>query len=51
VRRHPLVSVSVGIAWHRDGEADHREVLAAAAEMKAYAKSQPGSVVAVDRRG
>lgn len=51
VRRHPLVTVSVGIAWHRDGDADHRGVLAAAAEMKAYAKSQPGSVVAVDRRG
>jgi len=51
LRQHPLVSVSVGIAWHRDGDVDHRAVVAAATEMKAYAKSQPGSLVAVDRRG
>ena len=51
LREHPVVSVSVGIAWHRAGDVDHRAVLAAATEMKAYAKSRSGSVVAVDRRG
>jgi diguanylate cyclase (GGDEF)-like protein len=50
VRAHPLVSLSVGIAWHRAGDADHRAVVAAATEMKAYAKSRPGSLLAVDRR-
>ena len=51
LREHPIVSVSIGIAWHRDGDADARAVVAAAGEMKAYAKSRPGSFVAVDRRG
>jgi diguanylate cyclase (GGDEF)-like protein len=51
LREHPIVSVSIGVAWHRDGDADARAVVAAAGEMKAYAKSRPGSVVAVDRRG
>ncbi len=51
LRRHPIVSVSVGVAWCVDGERDHREVVASAAEMKSWAKTQPGSVVAVDRRG
>ena len=50
LRAHPVVSVSVGVAWHRDGDADHRAVVAAATEMKAHAKSRPGSLVAVDRR-
>ena len=49
VRRHPVVSVSIGVAWHV-GDRDPREVVAAAAEMKSWAKTQPGSVVAVDRR-
>ena len=51
LRKHPLVSVSIGIAWHVGGERDHRAVVAAAAEMKSWAKTQPGSIVAVDRRG
>jgi diguanylate cyclase (GGDEF)-like protein len=51
LREHPIVSVSIGVAWHRAGDADARAVVAAAGEMKAYAKSRPGSVVAVDRRG
>jgi len=51
LRRHPLVSVSIGVAWHVGGGRDPREVVAAAAEMKRWAKTQPGSVVAVDRRG
>ena len=49
LRRHPLVSVSIGIAWGIPGR-DHRAVVAAAAEMKSWAKTQPGSRVAVDRR-
>ena len=51
LRQHPIVSVSVGVAWHRDGDDDHHAVVAAATEMKSYAKSRPGSLVAVDRRG
>lgn len=53
LRRHPLVSVSIGIAWRvgGGGDRDPRAVVAAAAEMKGWAKTQPGSVVAVDRRG
>ena len=50
LREHPIVSVSIGVAWHRTGDADARAVVAAAGEMKAYAKTQAGSVVAVDRR-
>ena len=50
LRRHPIVSVSVGIACDRDGERDHRAVVAAAAEMKSFAQTRLGSVVAVDRR-
>ena len=49
LRRHPIVSVSVGVALSA-GDEDHRAVVAAAAEMKSWAKTQPGSVVAVDRR-
>ncbi len=51
LRRHPLVSVSIGVAWHVGGDRDPRTVVAAAAEMKRWAKTQPGSVVAIDRRG
>ena len=51
LRRHPVVSVSVGIAWSVGSDRDHRAVVSAAAEMKTWAKTQPGSVVAVDRRG
>jgi diguanylate cyclase (GGDEF)-like protein len=51
LREHPIVSVSIGVAWHRDADLDARAVVAAAGEMKAHAKSRPGSVVAVDRRG
>ena len=51
LRRHPIVSVSVGIGCSDDAERDHRAVVAAAAEMKSWAKTQAGSIVAVDRRG
>ena len=50
LRRHPLVTVSLGIALMTGGSRQPREVVAAAAEMKSVAKRQPGSVVAVDRR-
>ncbi|MCY7365905.1 MAG: response regulator [Frankiaceae bacterium] len=51
LRRHPVVAVSIGGAWHGGGDRDTREVGAAAAEMKRWAKTQAGSIVAVDRRG
>lgn len=51
LRRHPLVSVSIGVAWGNVGDTDHHAVVAAAGEMKSYAKGRPGSLVAVDRRG
>ena len=50
LRRHPLVTVSVGVAIFSGGDRDHRAVVAAANEMKGFAKTQAGSVVAVDRR-
>ena len=50
LRRHELVSVSVGVAWQTTPAVDHRRVVAAAGEMKSVAKSRPGSIVAVDRR-
>jgi PleD family two-component response regulator len=50
MRQHPLVSVSVGVALFTGGDRDHRAVIAAASEMKGVAKTQAGSVVAVDRR-
>ena len=51
LRRHPLVGVSIGVASHDGGARDHRAVIAAASEMKGVAKTVPGSLVAVDRRG
>ncbi|MCW2679230.1 MAG: Diguanylate cyclase response regulator [Frankiales bacterium] len=51
LRRHPVVTVSIGVACGTGEGRDHREVVAAAAEMKSWAKTQPGSLVAVDRRG
>ena len=50
LRKHPLVSVSIGIAASGGANRDHREVVAAAAEMKSWAKARAGSVVGVDRR-
>jgi PleD family two-component response regulator len=50
LRQHPIVSVSVGVAVYTGGDRDHRAVIAAASEMKGVAKTQAGSVVAVDRR-
>ena len=50
VREHPLVSVSIGIAWSAESDQGPHPVVAAAGEMKRFAKSSPGSCVAVDRR-
>jgi diguanylate cyclase (GGDEF)-like protein len=50
LRQHGLVSVSIGVACYTSGDRDHRAVVAAATEMKGVAKTQEGSVVAVDRR-
>ena len=50
-RRHPLVTVSIGVAQSIGREiSDHRELVAIATEMKLVAKRQAGSTVAVDRR-
>jgi diguanylate cyclase (GGDEF)-like protein len=51
VKRAQLVTISVGVATSENRRyTDPREVVAVASEMKAVAKSQPGSYVAVDRR-
>jgi diguanylate cyclase (GGDEF)-like protein len=51
VQRYPIVSVSIGVAIAgRRKFRDHREIVAVATEMKAVAKAQSGSAVAVDRR-
>jgi diguanylate cyclase (GGDEF)-like protein len=50
-RRYPLVSVSIGVAMTgRWRYADYRAIVAVATEMKAVAKGQLGSAVAIDRR-
>jgi DNA-binding response OmpR family regulator len=50
-RTYPLVSVSIGVAVSgRRRYADHRAIVAVATEMKAVAKNQSGSAVAIDRR-
>lgn len=49
--RYPILSISVGIATSPGREiSDHRELVEIATEMKAFAKRQPGSVYAIDRR-
>jgi diguanylate cyclase (GGDEF)-like protein len=50
-RNYPLVSVSIGVAVSGQRRyADHRAIVAVATEMKAVAKNQQGSAVAIDRR-
>ena len=50
-RHYPVVSVSIGVAMTgRRRYDDHRAIVAVATEMKAVAKSRPGSAVAIDRR-
>ena len=52
VQRAALVTISIGFGIsHEDYPSSPREVISAASEMKTVAKSQPGSYVAIDRRG
>lgn len=49
--RFPLLTVSVGGATNEAREvSDHRDLVEWATEMKAFAKSKPGSAHAIDRR-
>jgi diguanylate cyclase (GGDEF)-like protein len=51
-RRFPITSISIGVVTNRYRSfADDEEISRVAAEMKAYAKQQPGSYYAVDIRG
>lgn len=51
VNRHPLLTISIGVAVGRPGRVDDfRRLVEIATEMKAFAKRQPGSGHAVDRR-
>lgn len=51
LRRHGLLTFSIGVAVSTQRHfTDHREVVAAASEMKSVAKQTPGSMVAIDRR-
>lgn len=51
-RRFPIISLSIGVVTNRQRTfADHEEVSQVAAEMKQFAKQQPGSSYAVDGRG
>lgn len=50
-RNFPLLTVSIGAASNLDKEIDdYRRLVEIATEMKSYAKEQPGSVFAMDRR-
>jgi DNA-binding response OmpR family regulator len=50
-RRFPMISLSIGVATNRHrGFADHEELSRVAAEMKQFAKQEPGSSYAVDVR-
>jgi len=49
--RYPLLTISLGVGTVREGAfEDYRALVDAATEMKAVAKRQEGSVVALDRR-
>lgn len=50
-RRFPIISISIGVVTTRNHSfADHDEISRIAAEMKQFAKQQPGSSYAVDAR-
>jgi GGDEF domain-containing protein len=52
IHRVPLMTLSIGIVTNQDREFTHTaRVSELAAEMKSYAKSLPGTVYVVDRRG
>jgi diguanylate cyclase (GGDEF)-like protein len=48
--RYPLISLSIGVGLSDESVRDYREIVDAATEMKSFAKRQPGSVYALDRR-
>ena len=48
--RYPLISLSIGVGLNDESIRDYREIVDAATEMKSFAKRQPGSVYALDRR-
>jgi len=50
-RRQGLTSISVGVAFDREGNRDFRSVIATVTEMKKVSKTHSGSFIAVDRRG
>jgi diguanylate cyclase (GGDEF)-like protein len=51
-RRFPIISISIGVATNRQRTfVDHEELSRVAAEMKQFAKQEPGSFFAVDVRG
>jgi diguanylate cyclase (GGDEF)-like protein len=51
-RRFPIISLSIGVATNRHRSfADYEELSRIAAEMKQFAKQEPGSSYAIDVRG
>jgi hypothetical protein len=51
-RRFPIISISIGVATNRHRSfVDYEELSRVAAEMKQFAKQEPGSFYAVDVRG
>lgn len=48
--RYPILSLSIGIGLNDEEITDYREIVDSATEMKAFAKRQPGSSFAIDRR-
>jgi diguanylate cyclase (GGDEF)-like protein len=51
-RRFPIISISIGVATNRHRTfTDYEELSRVAAEMKQFAKQEPGSFYAVDVRG
>jgi len=49
--RYPILSLSIGVGMGGSDVGDYREIVDSATEMKAFAKRQPGSGYAIDRRG
>jgi diguanylate cyclase (GGDEF)-like protein len=50
-RRFPIITISIGVVTNRQRSfADHEEMSRIAAEMKQFAKQQPGSSYAIDVR-
>lgn len=49
--RYPVLSLSIGVGVNGEDITDYREIVDSATEMKAFAKRQPGSSYAIDRRG